>query len=110
MTNEQTNTGNPRVDYEYRRRKSAEEMKYQVVSFVLMILLTLIAFGAVAADLSKWFTIPVILLMVVVQVIFQLYYFMHMSHKGHEAPQLFLFSGAFVGFLTLLTFFTIIWW
>ncbi|KYD04382.1 cytochrome c oxidase subunit IVB [Heyndrickxia sporothermodurans] len=110
MTNEQTNTGNPRVDYEYRRRKSAEEMKYQVVSFVLMILLTLIAFGAVAADLSKWFTIPVILLMAVVQVIFQLYYFMHMSHKGHEAPQLFLFSGAFVGFLTLLTFFTIIWW
>lgn len=110
MTNEQTNTGNPRVDYDYRRRKSAEEMKYQVVSFVLMILLTLIAFGAVAADLSKWFTIPVILLMAVVQVIFQLYYFMHMSHKGHEAPQLFLFSGALVGFLTLLTFFTIIWW
>ncbi|QQZ08069.1 cytochrome c oxidase subunit IVB [Heyndrickxia vini] len=110
MTNEQINTGNPRVDYDYRRRKSAEEMKYQVVSFVLMILLTLIAFGAVAADLSKWFTIPVILLMAVVQVIFQLYYFMHMSHKGHEAPQLFLFSGALVGFLTLLTFFTIVWW
>ncbi|GIN37662.1 MULTISPECIES: cytochrome c oxidase subunit IVB [Heyndrickxia] len=110
MTNEQLNSGNPRVDYEYRRRKNAEEMKYQVISFILMILLTLIAFGAVAADLSKWFIIPFILLLAVVQVIFQLYYFMHMSHKGHEAPQLFMYSGALVGFLTLLTFFTIIWW
>lgn len=110
MTNEELNSGNPRVDYEYRRRKSAEEMKYQVISFVMMILLTLIAFGAVAADFSKWFTIPFILLLAVVQVIFQLYYFMHMSHKGHEAPQLFLYSGVLVGFLTLLTFFTIVWW
>ncbi|MGE8206770.1 cytochrome c oxidase subunit IVB [Heyndrickxia sp. NPDC080065] len=110
MTNEHSSSSNPRVDYEYRRRKSAEEMKYQVVSFALMILLTLIAFGAVYADFSKWFTIPFILLLAVVQVIFQLYYFMHMSHKGHEAPQLFMYSGAFVAFLTLLTFFTIIWW
>jgi len=110
MTNEQVKTGNPRVDYDYRRRKSAEEMKYQVVSFALMIFLTLIAFGAVYADFSKWFTIPIIFLLAIVQVIFQLYYFMHMSHKGHEAPQLFLFSGVFIAFLTILTFSTIIWW
>lgn len=110
MENQHANSGNPRVDYEYRRRKSAEEMKGQVISFALMIFLTLVAFGAVYADFSKWFVIPFILLLAVVQVIFQLYYFMHMSHKGHEAPQLFIYSGLLVGLLTVLAFMTIIWW
>ncbi|OIK09641.1 cytochrome c oxidase subunit IVB [Bacillus sp. MUM 116] len=111
MANPQVNSGNPRVDIEYRRKKSKEEMKYQVVSFALMIFLTLIAFGAVLAKgFTAWFTVPFIILLAVVQVIFQLYYFMHMSHKGHEAPSLFLYSGVLVGAITVLAFSTIIWW
>ncbi|MCM2533529.1 cytochrome c oxidase subunit IVB [Neobacillus pocheonensis] len=111
MTNTQVNSGNPRVDIEYRRKKSAEEMRYQIVSFSMMIFLTLVAFAAVGIKgFTAWFTIPFILLLAVVQVIFQLYYFMHMSHKGHEAPSLFLFSGLLVGLITVLTFTTIIWW
>jgi cytochrome c oxidase subunit 4 len=111
MTNQPLSTGNPRVDLEYRRKKSAEEMKYQIVSFALMLFLTLIAFSAVAIKgFSAWFIVPFIILLAVVQVIFQLYYFMHMSHKGHEAPSLFLFSGLFVGLVVVLTFVTIIWW
>jgi cytochrome c oxidase subunit 4 len=111
MENPQTNSGNPRVDIEYRRKKSAEEMRYMVVSFSLMIFLTLIAFAAVAIKgFTAWFIVPFILLLAVVQVVFQLYYFMHMSHKGHEAPSLFLYSGLLVGLITILTFTTIIWW
>jgi cytochrome c oxidase subunit 4 len=111
MANQQLNSGNPRVDIEYRRRKNAEEMRYQVVSFTLMIFLTLIAFSVVAIKgFTSWFILPFILLLAVVQVIFQLYYFMHMSHKGHEAPTLFLFSGLFIGIVTVLAFTTIIWW
>jgi cytochrome c oxidase subunit 4 len=111
MANQQLNSGNPRVDIEYRRRKSAEEMRYQLVSFALMIFLTLIAFAAVAIEgFTSWFTVPFIILLAVVQVIFQLYYFMHMSHKGHEAPSLFLYSGVLVGAITILTFSTIVWW
>jgi len=111
MENPQTNSGNPRVDIEYRRKKSAEEMRYMVVSFSLMIFLTLIAFAAVAIKgFTAWFTVPFILLLAAVQVVFQLYYFMHMSHKGHEAPSLFLYSGLLVGLITILTFTTIIWW
>jgi len=111
MTNQQLNSGNPRVDIEYRRRKSAEEMRHQVVSFALMIFLTLIAFAAVAIKgFSAWFIVPFIMLLAVVQVVFQLYYFMHMSHKGHEAPSLFLYAGLFVGLITILAFVTIIWW
>ena len=66
------------------KKKSAEEMRHQVVSFALMIFLTLIAFAAVAIKgFSAWFIVPFHLLLAVVQVIFQLYYFMHMNHKGH---------------------------
>lgn len=37
MATKQTNTSNPKVDLVYRRRKSAEEMRHQVVTFGLMI-------------------------------------------------------------------------
>lgn len=111
MANTQLNSGNPRVDIEYRKKKNAEEMRHQVVSFSLMIFLTLIAFAAVAVKgFTSWFTVPFILLLAVVQVVFQLYYFMHMKHKGHEAPSLFLYSGLLVGLVTILAFVTIIWW
>lgn len=53
---------------------------------------------------------PFLILLAVIQVIFQLFYFMHMSQKGHEAPSLFLYSGIFVAFITVLAFVTIIWW
>jgi cytochrome c oxidase subunit IV len=110
MTNQQSGSGNPRVDIKYRRKKSAEEMQYQLISFMLMIFLTLVAFFAVAYDLSSWFTIPFIFLLAIIQVIFQLYYFMHMSHKGHEAPAIFLYSGVLIGAVTILAFLTVIWW
>jgi cytochrome c oxidase subunit IV len=111
MANQQPSSGNARVDIEYRIKKSKEEMKYQVVSFTLMIFLTLVAFAAVGIEgFSSWFTVPFIVLLALVQVIFQLYYFMHMSHKGHEAPSLFLYSGVLIGAITVLTFMTIIWW
>jgi cytochrome c oxidase subunit IV len=104
-------SGNPNVDLAYRRKKNKEDMKHQVITFALMIALTLVAFLAVGYDgFTAWFSVPFILLLAVVQVIFQLYYFMHMSHKGHEAPALFLYSGLVVALITVLAFVTIIWW
>ncbi|AOH54160.1 cytochrome c oxidase subunit IVB [Peribacillus muralis] len=110
MANEQSNSANPNVDLKYRRKKNAEEMKHQVVTFVLMIFFTVISFIAVAMeDFSHWFIKPVILLLAVIQVVFQLYYFMHMKNKGHGTIALFLFSGLAVGLITVLTFLTIVW-
>jgi cytochrome c oxidase subunit IV len=107
----QANSGNERVDLAYRRKKNAEDMKHQVISFVLMILLTLIAFAAVGYDkFSPWFSVPFILLLAVVQVLFQLYYFMHMSHKGHEMPAVFMYGGILVAFVTVWAFSVIVWW
>ncbi|MGN1401839.1 MAG: cytochrome c oxidase subunit IVB [Bacillus sp. (in: firmicutes)] len=103
-------TTNQKIDLKYRRKKNAEDMRYQVITFSLMIFLTLIAFAVVGyGDFSSWFILPFLILLAVVQVIFQLYYFMHMSHKGHEMPAFFLYSGVLVGFVTVLTFLLIVW-
>jgi cytochrome c oxidase subunit 4 len=104
-------SGNPNVDLAYRRKKNKQDMKHQVITFGLMIALTLVAFLAVGyEEFSPWFSVPFIMLLAIVQVIFQLYYFMHMSHKGHEGPALFLYSGLVVALITVLAFVTIIWW
>ena len=111
MSNKELNSVNPSNDMKYRRKKNAEEMKHQVITFALMIFLTLVAFIAVGYDgFSSWFTIPFILLLAVIQVAYQLYYFMHMSHKGHELPAAYMYSGILIAFLTVLAFVTIIWW
>ncbi|MFD0049183.1 cytochrome c oxidase subunit IVB [Actinomycetes bacterium NPDC127524] len=110
MANDQSNSANPNVNLTYRRKKNAEEMKHQLITFTLMIFLTLIAFFAVKYDgFSHWFTKPFILLLAVVQVIFQLYYFMHMKHKGHETITIFIYAGLAVGSIAILTFLTIVW-
>lgn len=111
MTNNQINVNHTQIDYEHRRKKSKEEMKLQVVSFALMIFLTLVSFVAVGySNFSIAFTIPFILLIACIQVIFQLFYFMHMNHKGHLIPKVFIFGGVVVAFVTVLCYMTIIWW
>lgn len=111
MNHEQLNSVNPNADSEYRRKKSAEEMRHQVITFALMIFLTLVSFIAVSYDgFSNWFTIPFILLLAVIQVAYQLYYFMHMSHKGHELIAIYMYSGILIAFITVIAFVTIIWW
>ena len=103
-------TNNPKVDLVYRKRKSAEEMRHQVITFALMIFnISCICSSGVSKTFSPIFSVPFILLLAVVQVIFQLYYFMHMSHKGHEATSFFLYSGLLIGLITILAFMTIVW-
>jgi cytochrome c oxidase subunit 4 len=110
MAHDVQNQMRTKTEFDYSRRKAANEMRGQVTTFALMIFLTLIAFSAVYADFSPNLVVPIILLLAVIQVIMQLYYFMHMSHKGHENAKLFLFSGSVVAFITVLTFLTIVWW
>lgn len=109
MEKNQSNSTNPRINLKYRRKQNTEEMKHQIITFMMMIFFTIIAFVAVAFDFSVWFIKPIILLLAVVQVIFQLYYFMHMKNRGHGMAALFLYSGLTVGLLTVLAFMTIVW-
>ncbi|MBM7552889.1 cytochrome c oxidase subunit IVB [Thalassobacillus pellis] len=96
---------------DFKKEAHKEEMKQQVVTFALMIIFTIAAFALVVSDvIDRYFIIPIILLLALVQVIFQLYYFMHMKNKGHEMPALMIYGGISVAVMTILTFTTIIWW
>ncbi|MBB4824055.1 cytochrome c oxidase subunit 4 [Sporosarcina luteola] len=98
------------------KKRAKQSMKGQVMMFSLMIFLTLVSFSMVVAfqndvaGFSKYFIVPMLMLFAAVQVGLQLYYFMHMSEKGHGIPQMFMFTGAMLGFLIPLTFVTIVWW
>ncbi|UOQ85461.1 cytochrome c oxidase subunit IVB [Gracilibacillus salinarum] len=96
--------------FDYEKQKRKEEMKQQVITFALMIVFTLISFAMVLAELDRLFVIPVILVLAAIQVGFQLYYFMHMSHKGHELPALMFYGGVFAAFLTILALVVLVWW
>jgi cytochrome c oxidase subunit 4 len=58
MVNEQSNSSSSNVTLQYRRKKNAEEMKHQVITFAMMIFFTLLAFTAVGLNgISHWFII-----------------------------------------------------
>lgn len=95
----------------FKRQKSKEEMKRQLISFGLMIVFTLIAFAIVATDtLSKGLIIPIIFTMAIVQAAFQFYYFMHLKDKGHAMPATLIYGGVWAAFLTLAGLMVISWW
>jgi len=109
---EQKNQMPSRLQYEYRKKKSAEEMRMQLITFALMIFLTIIAFLAVAYNdvIPTKFVVPFILLLASIQVIFQFYYFMHANHKGHSMPMFFMYSAIFTALIMILAMVTIVWW
>ncbi|MFD2639597.1 cytochrome c oxidase subunit IVB [Piscibacillus salipiscarius] len=104
------NTNSTNEKQQFYRKKHKEEMKHHVLTFAMMIAFTLIAFGLVISGVSAMFTVPIILVLAAVQVLFQLYYFMHMNQEGHEMPALMIYSGIFAAILTVLALTTIVWW
>jgi cytochrome c oxidase subunit IV len=60
------------------------DFKRHTVSFIMMILLTGLAFIAVESEaIPKEFTILFITILALIQVFFQFYIWMHASQKGH---------------------------
>lgn len=94
----------------FRRQKSKEEMQRQLISFALMIVLTLIAFAIVMAEVPRIYVLPVLFVMAIVQAGFQFYYFMHMKDKGHAMPATLIYGGVWAAFLTLAGLMVISWW
>lgn len=98
------------------QKRSKQSMRSQVIMFALMIFLTIVSFSMVLAyqsdivGFSSYMVFPLLMLLAAIQASLQLFYFMHMNEKGHGFAQLFMFLGALVAFLTVLTFLTIVWW
>lgn|SRR5690625_410175 len=95
----------------YEKEQRKEEMQKQMISFGLMILFTLIAFAIVASGaFTKMVIIPILLVMCLIQVAFQFYYFMHMKEKGHAIPAALIYGGVWAALLTLAALGVISWW
>ncbi|MFA8437617.1 cytochrome C oxidase subunit IV family protein [Pueribacillus sp. YX66] len=86
------------------------EMKLQLVSFAMMIVLTIIAFATVASDfISAPFKVLFVLVMAGIQFVFQLYVFMHMGQKNHEFPTIAIWTGFVVALLCIVSLAALIW-
>ncbi|SDQ63726.1 cytochrome c oxidase subunit 4 [Virgibacillus subterraneus] len=95
----------------YQKHKNKLEMQKQLITFALMILFTIIAFVIVATGMmQKMFVIPVLLILAVIQVAFQFYYFMHMKEKGHDMPSLMMYAGIMAALLIIAGLVVITWW
>ncbi|MDN4523554.1 cytochrome C oxidase subunit IV family protein [Fictibacillus fluitans] len=93
-----------------RKLAFREERKHHNVSFIMMILLTLVAFYAIWSDkVADSFAVLFILVLAVVQVFFQLYIWMHLSHKGHDFPLWGMISGILFAAITVVGIAGLIW-
>ncbi|ADU30894.1 cytochrome C oxidase subunit IV family protein [Evansella cellulosilytica] len=86
------------------KRKLKYEMRKQLISFVFMIFLTSMAFISIASDaIPATFAIPFILLLAVIQVVLQLYVFMHLNERGNGWTNIMIWTGVLIAILTVAT-------
>ncbi|MEI7025809.1 cytochrome C oxidase subunit IV family protein [Paenibacillus sp. y28] len=90
---------NQHAHEEGARRRPHEGPKNHFISFAVSIFLTLLAFLCVYAGLGSAFTKLFIFILAVVQVLFQLGFWMHMKDKGHG----YAIVGLAFGFIVTLT-------
>ncbi|HJV45181.1 MAG TPA: cytochrome C oxidase subunit IV family protein [Bacillota bacterium] len=81
-----------------------EGPKRHLITFVISILFTAFAFAAVVFAGQSPFVAPFIVVLALVQVLFQLYIWMHMDQKGHELPAIGIYFGFLIAFLAVVTF------
>ncbi|GGN49111.1 MULTISPECIES: cytochrome C oxidase subunit IV family protein [Oceanobacillus] len=95
----------------YRKQESKDEMKIQVISFVSMIVFTVIAFALVGTQLMTGSYLSILLVVLaIVQAMFQFLYFMHLKDKGHGPASASIYGGMLIAFLTILGLGVITWW
>lgn len=84
--------------------------KVHLVAFFLSIVLTLLAFVAVAYEaVPRKFVFPFIVLLGIVQAAFQFYVWMHAKDRAHEFPKIAIFGGAVVMIPVFFVFTLLIW-
>lgn len=82
-----------------------EGPKRHLVAFFGSLVLTALAFVAVAYEvIPAGFTVPFIVVLAIVQALFQLFVWMHMDQKGHEFARIGIFAGSFFVLLAIIVF------
>ncbi|MBU9720478.1 MULTISPECIES: cytochrome C oxidase subunit IV family protein [Bacillaceae] len=84
------------------RRKLAKEMRTQLIGFGFMIFLTTMAFISIASDeIPSGFAIPFILLLACIQVVLQLYIFMHLNERGNGWQNIMIWTAVLIAIPTV---------
>jgi cytochrome c oxidase subunit 4 len=107
----ETKTHQEPADQKIKRGKVHEGPRNHFIAFAVSIILTLLAFLAVYhTGLNKTFTYVFILILAIVQVVFQLVYWMHLKDRGHFYAIMGLLMGAFVGVTAFVMAIYWVWW
>ncbi|PZE19765.1 cytochrome C oxidase subunit IV family protein [Paenibacillus xerothermodurans] len=92
-------------------RHKLEGPRNHYVSYIISIILTMLAFAAVLyGGLDRSFLILFMVGLAIVQIIFQLAYWMHMKDKGHLMPIVGLLFGGFVALTGVAAAVYWMWW
>ena len=92
------------------RRHRVEGPQKHVITFILSLVLTIIAFAAVSSGISAGFTYAILVFMAIIQVYVQLAFWMHLKDKGHLFPIIAILSGiVFVVFMVVMALYWV-WW
>lgn len=92
-------------------RHRVEGPKNHYITYLVSILLTMFAFAAVIyGGLSKAFLVAFLILLAIVQAVFQLAVWMHMKEKDHTFPIIGIFFGAIFGMCGVVAALFWTWW
>ncbi|RUS46717.1 cytochrome o ubiquinol/quinol oxidase subunit IV [Cohnella sp. AR92] len=97
--------------HEQTTRHRHEGPKKHIVAFVLSLVLTIIAFAAVASgEINTTFTYIILVGMALVQVFVQMAFWMHMKDRGHLFPIMGILFGVIVVFTMVIMAEYWVWW
>jgi cytochrome c oxidase subunit 4 len=85
------------------RPEGQESVRKHVWSFVWMMVLTAASFIAVGMKvLPMAIVVPLIVFFACIQVVLQLFTFMHMDQKGHAIPIIFILLGVVIAVVSVI--------
>jgi cytochrome c oxidase subunit IV len=81
--------------------RKPQSIKKHLISFIIMIVFTSASFYLVATDVvPAYWVLPLIVLFAVIQVILQLFTFMHLDQKGSIYYTLFIMVGILIAVIS----------
>jgi cytochrome c oxidase subunit 4 len=93
------------------KRQKHESPMNHYLSYIMSILLTMLAFAVVIyGGLDRSFILIFIVSLAIVQALIQLFFWMHAKERGHFMPLMFLGGGAFVAFTGVIAAVYWMWW
>lgn len=93
------------------KRQKHESPMNHYLSYIMSILLTMLAFAVVLyGGLDRSFILVFIVSLALVQALIQLLFWMHAKERGHFMPLLFLAAGFFVALSAVVAAVYWMWW